>query len=252
MSMGNSYSMPNSSYFQDISLGKIPGHSIIYKFGRNPAVGATEVIVAAGGFYGLPTIAQTVTITSSDVEDAFPSGDGARTVRIYGLDTNYDMIEETVNMGGTSIGEYIRVYRAVVETSGSTHPTTGGNLGIITIEQSVSGIEMILIPIKASQTQAACFTIPAGYIGLVWNADTTTGEGKDSVNSFKVRCIECPDEPFKTASIRDNFQNVVGSQNLIPPSFPEKTDIVFTSISSASGTAVSATFLIELINMDNL
>lgn len=75
---------PVSDYFHKIALGEIENHSSIYKFGRNPSVGATEVIVSSGGYYGMPSTAQPIVITSTSVDDN-PTGIGARTIEIIGL-----------------------------------------------------------------------------------------------------------------------------------------------------------------------
>lgn len=240
------YILVNASDFFDL-LGKglIPEHSFIYKFGRNPAVGATEVLIAAENMYGLPPTAETVTVTSDNAADV-PGGAGARSVHIFGLDANFEPIDEIVNLGATSILEFIRVFRTYVETAGNTGPVGGANAGIITITQSTSLINMIAIEPNDGQTLCACYTVPSGYKAYIWAADTTVGEGKTSTNRLKVREF-ATDSPFRVKGIRDNFENVVGVNFKIPGEYDEKSDIVFTAISTAAGTAVSGTFMIELV-----
>ena len=231
--------------FQMIALGQIDYFDTIYKFGRNESIGATEELISAGGIYGLPLVAQTVSVTSDSVANDNPTGLGARTVHLFGLDNDYNQVDEIVELGGTSTVEFLRVFRAHVETAGTTTPIGGANVGTITISQSVSGVDMVLINPNDGQTLTACYTVPAGYIALMWSADTTVGEGKNSVNRLKSREFET-DAPFRTKGIRDNFENVVGQQFKIPGVYTEKSDIVFTSISSAAGTSVSGTFLLQL------
>lgn len=235
-------------YFEQISKDNVVGKKFIYKFGRNPIVGATEVLIASGGVYGLPTTAETITVTSDDENDV-PGGSGARSVHVFGLDINYDEIEEIVLLDDASTQEFLRVFRAYVETSGTITPIGGANIGLITIEHSISALDMILISPNEGQTLTACFTIPRGFEGFTWSADVTTGQGKDAKASLKSRKF-LTDAPFIVKGVRDSFQNTVKQDFKIPTLIPEKTDIVFTAISSASGTAVSGTFLIELIEKD--
>lgn len=239
----------NQDYFSKISEGKVPNHSLIYKFGRNPSVGSTETLIAEGGVYGLPLTSQTVNITSNDVADAYPSGTGARTVEIFGLDDNYNEISEIVEMNGTSINLYLRVYRAKVRTAGTITPINGGNKGTVTVTQSISGIEMVKIQATKGQTLVACYTIPSGYKGLMWSVDTTTGEGKNALNTLLSRDNTIDDSPFQTKGIRDNFENSAGIEYKMPIPYLEKTDIVFATVSSSAGTSVSGSFLIELIKL---
>lgn len=231
--------------YQMIALGQINYFDSIYKFGRNESVGSTETLISANGVYGLPTVAQTVTVTSDSPANDNPSGLGARTVHLFGLNADYELIDEIVELGGTSTLEFLRVFRAHVETAGTTTPINGGNVGTIDIKQSVSGVDMVLINPRDGQTLTACYTVPKGCVALMWAADTTVGEGKTSVNRLKAREF-ATDAPFRVKGIRDNFQNVVGQQYKIPSVYEEKTDIVFTAISTAAGTSVSGTFLIQL------
>lgn len=239
----------NQSYFSRIAEGKVPNHSLIYKFGRNPSVGSTETLIAEGGVYGLPTIAQTVEVTSNDVTDVYPSGTGARTIEIFGLDSDFNEISEIVEMDGVSINSYLRVYRAKVRTAGTITPINGGNKGVVTVAQTISGIEMVKIQQRKGQTLVSCYTIPSGYKALMWSANTTTGEGKNALSTLLSRDNKLTDSPFQTKGIRDNFENTVGFDYKIPIVYDEKTDIVFTTVSSSAGTSVSGSFLLELIKI---
>ena len=229
--------------YQMIALNQLEQFESIYKFGRNEAVGAVEELIAAGGVYGLPTTADTVTVTSTSGNDVV-GGSGARTIHVFGLDVNYLEIDEIIDMNATSVNEYIRVFRAHVETSGDLSPTSGANEGTLTISQT-GGTDMVLINPNDGQTLCSCYTIPANAIGLLWSADTTVGEGKTSTNRLKVKEFDS-NSPFRTKGIRDNFENSVGIRYKIPRTIPSKADVVFTAISTAAGTKVSATFLLQL------
>ena len=239
---------PLSDYFHRLAMGEIPNHSMIYKFGRNAVVGATEVLVATGGFYGLPTVARTVVATSSSGLDV-PLGTGARTLEIIGLNQNLDEVSEVIPMGGTSVNLYLRVFRVTVITSGNPSPLVGANQGTVSITQSISGTVMIQIAPFDGQTKTACYTVPRGYIALMWTVDVTTGEGKNATSQLKSRNLNVVDAAFNVKGVRDNYQNSTGKEFKIPIKYTEKTDIVFTSKSASAGTSVSATFLFELIKI---
>lgn len=230
--------------FQMIALNQIEYYTSIYKFGRNDSVGATETLISGNGIYGLPPTAQTIDVVSDSPANDNPAGIGARTIHIFGLDANYDEIDEIVEVGGTSLLSYIRVFRAHVETAGNLDPTGGANVGTITMKQT-GGIDMVVIEPNDGQTLVACYTIPNNTTALLWSADTTVGEGKTSVNRLKVKEFDS-NSPFRTKGIRDNFENSVGIQYKIPRTIPSKADVVFTAISTAAGTAVSGTFLLQL------
>ena len=68
------------------------------KFGKNPDVGNTEeTIWDAGGLYSWQSAAESLEILSSEVADA-AAGTGARTVTVKGLDSNYELLSETVTL----------------------------------------------------------------------------------------------------------------------------------------------------------
>lgn len=235
-------------YFERLALGKLRGITRISKFGRNAAVGALEVLLTAGGIYGLPATADTVIATSTSGLD-IPAGAGARELAIYGLDADGKSIFERVIMGNTSIKRFIRVFRVRVIRAGTVIPVAGGNQGTITITQT-GGTPMIVAPAFEGSSLCACFTVPKGYTALIWSADTTAGEGKDSTNRLKIRKYTDLEAPFTTEAIRDNFQNQVGRDIIIPTRVDELTDIIFTCLSSAAGTSVSGAFVLQLIETE--
>lgn len=239
---------PVSDYFHKVAMNEIPNHYFVYKFGRNSNVGATEVLISANGYYGMPSVAQAITVTSSSGLDVV-GGTGARTIEIIGLNENGVEVSEIINMGATTTNLYKRVFRARVVTSGIQAPIGDSNQGTLTFAQTPSGTIMVQILPNDGQTKTACYTIPKGYVGLMWSADTTTGEGKNALNQLKTRDTTVTNASFNVKGVRDNYQNTVGQQFKVPIPYTELTDIVFTSKSSSAGTSVSASFLIELIKV---
>lgn len=168
-------------FYLKVAMGEVSGYSSVNKFGHNSAASAGDDVWGGGGTYAFyPTTAQTVQAVSTSTSDT-SAGTGARTIQVYGLDSNWEEQDETVILNGTTpvvlANTYIRLFRTVVLTAG----TLETNAGDITVE--VSGGDVgIFIDASDGQTQHAIYTVPAGktayfvkgYVGLT--ADDKNGE----------------------------------------------------------------------------
>jgi len=158
------------AYEEFIASGKYSDMYIKNKFGRNTDIDTSttpEDIWDGGGLYtGFPTgSAETIEVFSDNANDT-SAGTGARTVKIYGLDDNYDLIEETLTMNGvtavTSANSYKRMFRAYVVTAGSNET----NVGKLTFRHSTTTSNVFAIILAdGGQTNQTNYTIPAGYTG---------------------------------------------------------------------------------------
>jgi hypothetical protein len=97
------------------------------------------------------------------VDTVSANPNGARTVRIYGLDANYLQITEDVYLSGVTevVTEqlFLRVNRAKVLTAGSS----GSNEGELLIDNTTTGNVVVQIDALEGQTMQAIYTIPAGH-----------------------------------------------------------------------------------------
>ena len=151
-----------------IAGGLFAGYSIVNKFGTNSDVdtGSTpEDIWDGGGLYtGFPDSAlETISVFSSSAADA-AAGTGARTVRIVGLDANYDVQSETVTLNGVTpvatVNTFRRAHTATVQSAGSG----GVNAGTLTFRHTTTTANVFLsMVVGRNQTNAAAYTVPAGY-----------------------------------------------------------------------------------------
>ena len=152
----------------DWYLDRIHGGIHVHKFGRNPDVdsAADEDVWDGGGLYSWPTAARLHDIASDDIADT-AAGTGARTIRIYGLDANYDETMADVVLNGTTDVEtsvaFLRIYRMKVLTAGSG----GANAGNITATAQVDSTVSAQISIGNNQTLMALYTVPNGYRALM-------------------------------------------------------------------------------------
>lgn len=156
----------------DIASGRFEGYDIVNKFGTNSDVDSGTVpedIWEGGGVYpGFPdSTLETVSVFSSSANDA-SAGTGARTVRLTGLDTNYNVLQETVTLNGVTpvatVGLFRRLHTATTLTAGSG----GVNAGTITFRHTTTTANVFLNMIPGrNQTNCSAYTIPAGYTGYM-------------------------------------------------------------------------------------
>lgn len=239
-----------------ISAGLVEGYSNIHKFGRNPNVGgAPETIWQNGGVYSYLSAVSTVYVSAVDDTNDNPTGTGARTVTVQGLDTNYNVVEETLSVNNTEGSvEFLRVFRAFVATAGSILT----NDDIIKISTGAGGTGTLLATIGIigtgttfglGQTQLALYTIPAGKTGYLTNWQVGGGTYNDSITAtLLARELDGADVPFRTRDIMDVPGGFHTRNYNIPYRFPQKTDIEVRAIAS-TGSVVSSSF--DIILVDN-
>lgn len=147
----------------DLSGGGLRQSQWVKQVGRNAAVAATtaEDIWEVGGTYanGYLSTASVLEIVSSSANDA-AAGTGARTVRVYGLDANWDLQTVDVTLNGTSAvdlsGTWMRVWRIRLLTAGSG-ALPAGNL---TLRVDGGGSTVAQLQTAQSSTTMALFTVP--------------------------------------------------------------------------------------------
>ena len=155
-----------NEFYLEIRKGNVPGHSWIEKYGGNEDVDAAEDIWREGGNWVPPTVAQLMTVVSNNAADT-SAGTGARTIRIEGLDSNWDFQTEDVTLNGTTAVDttntWHRVFRAYVLTAGSGEV----NAGYISVEAKTDVTTQAGIDSGRGQTEQAIYTIPAGKTGYL-------------------------------------------------------------------------------------
>lgn len=141
----------------------------VQKFGRTPdidAAGGNEEVWDGESAYTYITAAAAMKISSTDAKDT-SAGVGARTVRVFGLDTNWQEVSQDVTMNGvTGVSiptSLIRVYRAYILTVGSEEDNAGDIwIGTGTITDGVPAVKHAGIKAGMGQTLMAVYTVPNG------------------------------------------------------------------------------------------
>jgi hypothetical protein len=144
-------------------------YGYVQKFGRIPDIdagGGNEEIWDGEGAYTYISAAAAMKISSTDAKDT-SAGVGARTVRVIGLDANWQEVSQDVTMNGTTgvaiPTSLIRVYRAYILTVGSEEDNAGDiwvGTGVIT--DGVPAVKHAGIKAGMGQTLMAVYTIPDG------------------------------------------------------------------------------------------
>lgn len=147
---------------------KLPAiYSPLQKFGYLPDIDAAETdedIWDGTGAYSWPAAAATMKISSSSVADT-SAGTGAQTVRVYGLNSDWEeiIVDMTLNgQTGVTIGtDLIRVHRAYALTVGSGDVNAGDVwIGTGAITAGVPAVKYAGISEGMGQTLMAIYTIP--------------------------------------------------------------------------------------------
>ena len=237
-----------------ISNGTLDGVGYIEKFGLNNTLSANpETIWDGSNIYTYLTSASSVYITSSSGDDT-TSGTGARTIEVQGLDENYALQTETINVDDSaSTTTFIRVFRAIVKTVGSG----GQAAGVISIRSASGGGGTLLAQIQRvgtgggaslGQTFMALYTIPAGKTGYLtqWTVGAG-GQNADTTALLLFRPFD-GDTAFNSKDIVISAGNQFSKDYKIPLMLTEKTDVEVRAFSSNTGNDCSSTFNILLID----
>jgi hypothetical protein len=161
-----------------VARGDVLYTSGIYKFGRAPLASSSGVDLWDGNsiYTWLEDgVGQEVVMASTDKSDG-STGDGAKTVQVFGLDSDGTEQNEIVTLDGDTdvalTNTYWRLNRMKVIDCGTDASRT--NLGDITATSTDSTV-MAIIKAGFGQTLMAIYTIPAGKVGYPLSYEVAMG-----------------------------------------------------------------------------
>lgn len=231
---------------------------VIHKFGANSAIGGSEEHVwgAGGDYTGFFTTAQSVRVKAGGNAADTAAGAGARTVKVFGLDANYELAEDTLTLAGTSASasssvQFTRVYRSRVETTGTYGAS---NTGAIDIEGVSASAVCSHINAGYGQSTQSHFTIPVGYVGFLTRVVIVADPSNTAEVFLRIRAgadvTSAPFTPSRAGSVWYNIGGVASVDYDSPVRLPEKTDIYFTATkkSGAGDTSVAINYDVYLCN----
>jgi hypothetical protein len=231
-----------------VARGQVDGHKTLFKFGINGDVGTSvETVWAQGGTYVYPASATVMKISSSSADDA-AAGTGARTIAIFGLDADYNEINETVTLNGqtavNTTNSFLRISRMYVVTAGSGATAAGViYAGTGTVTSGVPATVYGMVALNANQTQMAFWTVPAGYTLYLTGVYYTSG----NTNANAWTNFQLIQRPLGGVFRQQSSSRVAGNGDFVldlhtPIAFSEKTDIEIRAVASTSASNVSAEF----------
>ena len=237
-----------------VARGLIPGHSAITVFGYNPDVDTSEESVwPNGGTVPHPTAASVLKVSSTDAADASPSGTGARTVRITGLNGSFNEVSETIVLNGqtavNTVNSYLYVNGLTVTSVGSGGANAGDiNVGTGTVTAGVPAVLYDMIAIGYNNRTTGHYCVPTGYTGFLVQGLFTAGQASGSTSVTGKLLVHSPDDNIvRVGAITTLNNGVVQYMFNYPTAIPEKSCIGATAIGSANNNSVSSMFNICLI-----
>lgn len=229
-----------------IATGSVSNMSAIHKFGlveRNntsnwstiwtPASDPQTLLYPWGHSSGL------LSVESTSNQDR-PSGTGTSSILVQGLDLNYEVQEELINLDGTnSVSgqvDFVRVFRASAVSGDS-------NVGDINI--SIGGDLVAQIAADYGQTLQCAYTVPAGKTAYLKDFQASTSKNQEIVIGIFRRDFG---GVFRVAATMALYQMSASHTFEVPVKMSEKTDID-VRIKGSTNATISCDF--ELILVDN-
>lgn len=238
-----------------VARGQITMHSAVYKFGYSTYIDGTLYPVwnYAGNRTYLTTAA-TMTVSSSSANDTAPSGSGAHSVLIEGLDQNYNPISESITLAGQTAVPTTQAYLRVVGITVYDKGVNGGNVGTIyvgtgTVTSGIPAVVHELVPPGFNKEASGVYTVPAGYtaymrVGGLSGQDTGAGyiTGRLVVSN--------QGSPFITSAVTVFTTGQVNYEFPYPIAIPEKSDVEARAVTSSGTNTLSSYFGFVLIKND--
>ena len=174
-----------SKYIEDdyisIARGHVKDASHIHKFGAVPAMSQNQtgtVWDVSDTVYPWSAF-DTAGVLTVPVVNA---SDNGKLIQVFGLDDNYDLVNETftISSTGTTTGTktFKRVYRAYI-ADGVT------NIGNINVQRG--GVTVLRITAGKGQTLMSVYTVPRGFTGYLIKGTMTCQSGADATGDMFVR-----------------------------------------------------------------
>lgn len=241
-------------YTLQVSKGQVAGATPLYKFARNPDINSTEeTIWEHGGNYVFPTSAAVRYVSSSDANDT-NGGTGANKIRVFGLDANYALIEEEVELAGqtqvaTSLS-YLRIYRAYVTLAGSG----GTAAGTVYVADSGASAGVPTGNVYASlgtsnQTLLGVYTVPAGKTLYLDDINFTSAISLANANvTIKFNIRDFGSNVFRTIVITELQSGTYIDKFEYPQPIYEKTDIEVRAVATSNNNPITVSWQGVLID----
>lgn len=237
LSIPTSAKQPEVPFKVRVSIGDVKGYKIETLLGSNSGTTTVlETLWEEGGIYVFPSSATTMTLSSDDANDT-SAGTGARTIRIMGLDANFDDISEIVTLNGLTGVPTVNLYLRIqgngltvmsVGSNGSNVGITYIGTGIITSGKPANVFGLIASGINRSHV--GVFTVPNDKVAKIDQLILSVEKGK----FITLQIFEAPlGLPFINFATFQIFESAFNTRFLLSTVRTEKTDIDFRAKTDA-------------------
>lgn len=224
----------NEPFDLQVGRGQITGHQSVFLFGYSASITNAAFIPAweNTAAYTYPASAVAMSIVSTSASDT--------TVQIilYGLDINYNPINETVLLTGTTPVVTTTLFYRVNQLD--VLPNSPNPVGVITAKNG--GVTYGQIAVDTGQSNMSVYTVPAGYslYGTHVAAWSSTSVTSGVYATFRAQALS----PAGTKYIVSQapFLNTFEFAAQYPLKFIEKTDVQFQFKSSGAGLGIGTIF----------
>ena len=231
-----------------IARGLVRNASNIHKFGAVPAMSTSatgtvwdknDTIYPWSAFANASLLTANTTNSGGTIQTT----DDGKTITIVGLDSNFDVQQETITIASgtaTTSNTFSRVYRAF---------TSADNINEFRVS-TAAGTEVLRVQTGLAQTLMAVYTVPRGYKGYLIKGTASIQAGADATGNMFVRY-------GGTGAFRVGHSFEVsgtGGQYMyefpVPIELPEKTDIDVRATMRSNNARMTAAFDIILLNQE--
>lgn len=212
-----------------VARGQIQGHSTLNIYGYQPAVGQTFIPIWENA------TAYTYPVAATQMNLAGSVGDTA-SITIVGLNAKYNVISETVVLNGatpvTTAKAYLRINSMSVTIGSATNPA-----GAVTLKDLTNTTIYAQINTGVGRTQAAIYTVPAGYTFYLSRINVNTSLNGNNFATYQNKTIS----PNGVVQLTQQapFAISYSTQRVMPRPFLEKTDVQLMAKVNATDGAIS-------------
>ena len=247
--------IPQDLYFE-IAKGNIKGHSAFYFSAYDAVVGTTRYMVwSENALYVYPTTAIQMNVSSSSIQDN-PAGTGAYNVTIYGLDANYNQINETVTMNGRTavptVNNYFRINKMNVNYAGAAQTNVGRiYLGTGTPVAGVPPVKYCTIQADYGESSTGTYTVPAGKTAFIVYFYVSTDSSKIIDFSMETRCLDTLNSQAWRVVYHDRVSDRGQSHDLrMPFQVTQTCDVKYTALNTVGDAYCNLEAFIIVVDND--
>jgi hypothetical protein len=212
-----------------VARGQITMHSTVNIYGYQPSVAQTYIPLWENA------TAYTYPVAATKMNLAGTAGDTA-SILITGLDSGYNLQSETLVLDGDTPVEttksYLRINSMQVTAGSATNPS-----GAVTLKDLTNTTIYAQINTGVGRTQAAIYTVPAGYTLFLSRVDVNTSLNGNNFATYRNRTAS--PTGVVTLTQQAPFAINYSARRVMPRPFPEKTDIQLQCVVNSSTGAVS-------------